>query len=171
MAYPMSYRQLEEMMEERGVEVDHSTLLFDRFLVEKHREGPTRCPAQLIFKGSDMEIGVDSFAAIIPDPATGKIISAAKRMACLLDEAEIDDRVGLDVFGVGEHHREEFLDAALPALPPARRSPSAGGSPRRPCGRDAPDRRSRYGLRRRHRPGRQGRFLPRVRLHVHRDRP
>ncbi len=59
-----------------------------------------------------MEIGVDSFAAIIPDPATGKIISAAERMERLLDEVEIADRVGLDVFGVGEHHREEFLDAA-----------------------------------------------------------
>jgi hypothetical protein len=59
-----------------------------------------------------MEIGVDSFAAIIPDPATGKIISAAERMERLLDEVAIADRVGLDVFGVGEHHRKEFLDAA-----------------------------------------------------------
>ncbi|TDX59401.1 putative LLM family oxidoreductase [Methylosinus sp. sav-2] len=59
-----------------------------------------------------MEIGVDSFAAIIPDPATEKIISAAERMERLLDEVAIADRVGLDVFGVGEHHREEFLDAA-----------------------------------------------------------
>ncbi len=33
-------------------------------------------------------------------------------MERLLDEVEIADRVGLDVFGVGEHHREEFLDAA-----------------------------------------------------------
>lgn len=59
-----------------------------------------------------MEIGVDSFAAIIPDPATGKIISAAERMERLLDEVAIADHVGLDVFGLGEHHRKELLDAA-----------------------------------------------------------
>lgn len=59
-----------------------------------------------------MEIGVDSFAAILPDPATGATPSPTDRMADLLDEIEIADRVGLDVFGVGEHHREEFLDSA-----------------------------------------------------------
>jgi probable LLM family oxidoreductase len=59
-----------------------------------------------------MEIGVDSFAAILPDPATGKLPSATDRMAELLGEIEVADRVGLDVFGVGEHHRAEFLDSA-----------------------------------------------------------
>ncbi len=59
-----------------------------------------------------MEIGIDSFAAILPDPATGRPPSAADRMADLLDEVEVADRVGLDVFGVGEHHRAEFLDSA-----------------------------------------------------------
>ena len=62
-----------------------------------------------------MEIGVDSFAAILPDPVTGRLPSATKRMAALLDEIETADRVGLDVFGVGEHHRAEFLDSA-PAM-------------------------------------------------------
>jgi probable LLM family oxidoreductase len=62
-----------------------------------------------------MEIGIDSFAAIMPDPATGKLPSATGRMADLLDEVEIADRVGLDVFGIGEHHRAEFLDSA-PAI-------------------------------------------------------
>jgi probable LLM family oxidoreductase len=62
-----------------------------------------------------MEIGIDSFAAILPDPATGKLPSAADRMADLLQEVEIADSVGLDVFGVGEHHRAEFLDSA-PAI-------------------------------------------------------
>ena len=62
-----------------------------------------------------MEIGVDSFAAILPDPATGKIPSPTDRMANLLEEVRVADRVGLDVFGVGEHHRPEFLDAA-PAI-------------------------------------------------------
>src|SRR5471032_1443417 len=62
-----------------------------------------------------MEIGIDSFAAILPDPATGKTPSATDRMADLLVEVEIADRVGLDVFGMGEHHRPEFLDSA-PAI-------------------------------------------------------
>ena len=59
-----------------------------------------------------MEIGVDSFAAILPDPQTGKLPSATERMAELIEEVEAADRVGLDVFGIGEHHREEFLDSA-----------------------------------------------------------
>ncbi len=59
-----------------------------------------------------MEIGIDSFAAILPDPATGALPSATDRMADLLDEVEVADRVGLDVFGIGEHHRAEFLDSA-----------------------------------------------------------
>jgi hypothetical protein len=59
-----------------------------------------------------MEIGIDSFAAILPDPATGELPSATERMAELLEEVEVADRVGLDVFGIGEHHRAEFLDSA-----------------------------------------------------------
>lgn len=59
-----------------------------------------------------MEIGVDSFVASIPDPATGRQPGNASRMAALLDEIEMADRVGLDTFGVGEHHRLEFLDAS-----------------------------------------------------------
>ncbi|MEJ1117222.1 LLM class flavin-dependent oxidoreductase [Phyllobacterium sp. CCNWLW109] len=59
-----------------------------------------------------MEIGIDSFAAILPEPATGKVPSATVRMAELIEEVEVADRVGLDVFGIGEHHRGEFLDSA-----------------------------------------------------------
>jgi probable LLM family oxidoreductase len=59
-----------------------------------------------------MEIGIDSFAAILPDPATGALPAATDRMAELLDEIEVADRVGLDIFGIGEHHRAEFLDSA-----------------------------------------------------------
>lgn len=62
-----------------------------------------------------MEIGVDSFAAIFPDPATGRPPRAVDRIADLLEEIETADRVGLDVFGIGEHHRAEFLDSA-PAI-------------------------------------------------------
>jgi alkanesulfonate monooxygenase SsuD/methylene tetrahydromethanopterin reductase-like flavin-dependent oxidoreductase (luciferase family) len=62
-----------------------------------------------------VEICIDSFAAIFPDPATGRLPSATDRMAALLEEVETADRVGLDVFGIGEHHRAEFLDSA-PAI-------------------------------------------------------
>ena len=51
-----------------------------------------------------MEIGIDSFAATIPNPATGQVVPPADRIAALLDEVETADRVGLDVFGIGEHH-------------------------------------------------------------------
>lgn len=59
-----------------------------------------------------MEIGIDSFAATLPDPATGRTLPAVDRMERLLAEVETADRVGLDVFGLGEHHRKEFLDSA-----------------------------------------------------------
>jgi probable LLM family oxidoreductase len=59
-----------------------------------------------------MQIGIDSFAAAIADPATGVAISPGERLRNLLQEIELADQVGLEVFGVGEHHRAEFLDSA-----------------------------------------------------------
>ncbi len=59
-----------------------------------------------------MEIGIDSFAAAISDPANGLTVTPANRMRELLAEIEFADAVGLDLFGIGEHHREEFLDSA-----------------------------------------------------------
>src|ERR1700733_3318005 len=59
-----------------------------------------------------MQIGVDSFAAAISDPATGLVLSPVDRMQHLLEEIKLADQVGLDVFGIGEHHRAEFLDSA-----------------------------------------------------------
>ena len=57
-----------------------------------------------------MEIGVDSFASAIGE--TNIAVSPADRMRDLLEEIEHADQVGLDVFGIGEHHRKEFLDSA-----------------------------------------------------------
>jgi probable LLM family oxidoreductase len=62
-----------------------------------------------------MQIGIDSFAALVRDPITGDIVTAQQRMAHLLEEIELADRVGLDSFGLGEHHRVEYLDSA-PAI-------------------------------------------------------
>src|SRR3954463_13504155 len=59
-----------------------------------------------------MQIGIDSFAAAVAAPATGATISPAERLSNLLEEIELADQVGLDVFGIGEHHRSEFLDSA-----------------------------------------------------------
>jgi len=59
-----------------------------------------------------MQIGLDSFAAAVPDPVTGITPSGSERLCHLLEEIELADQVGLDVFGLGEHHRPEYLDAA-----------------------------------------------------------
>ena len=59
-----------------------------------------------------MQIGVDSFGAVISGPATGISLSAVQRMQNLLEEIVLADQVGLDVFGIGEHHRSEFVDSA-----------------------------------------------------------
>lgn len=59
-----------------------------------------------------MQIGIDSFAASIADPTTGIKLKPEQRMKNLLEEIELADQVGLDVFGIGEHHRAEFLDSA-----------------------------------------------------------
>ena len=59
-----------------------------------------------------MQIGIDSFAAAISDPATGLTLTPVERMRHLLEEIVLADQVGLDVFGIGEHHRAEFLDSA-----------------------------------------------------------
>jgi probable LLM family oxidoreductase len=56
-----------------------------------------------------MQIGVDSFAAAMGERAVG---TPSDRLRDLLDEIEHADRAGLDVFGIGEHHRKEFLDSA-----------------------------------------------------------
>ena len=59
-----------------------------------------------------MQIGIDSFVATAPDPVTGVAISAELRLANLLEEIERADQVGIDVFGIGEHHRQDFADSA-----------------------------------------------------------
>lgn len=59
-----------------------------------------------------MEIGVDTFAAATFRNDTGKATDNAASLAQLLDRIEHGDKVGLDVFGIGEHYRKEFLDSA-----------------------------------------------------------
>src|SRR4051812_32049269 len=58
-----------------------------------------------------MEIGIDSFAAMFSGNS-GTALSDADALAQLLERIEHADRTGLDIFGIGEHHRKGFLDSA-----------------------------------------------------------
>lgn len=62
-----------------------------------------------------MEIGIDSFAAASVSTETGTANSSMDALNKLLERIEHADKAGLDVFGIGEHHRKEFLDSA-PAI-------------------------------------------------------
>ncbi|MEH7305882.1 LLM class flavin-dependent oxidoreductase [Neobacillus drentensis] len=62
-----------------------------------------------------MEIGVSTFVETTPDAITGEVISHAQRIREVVEEIVLADQVGLDVFGVGEHHREDFA-ASSPAV-------------------------------------------------------
>lgn len=62
-----------------------------------------------------MEIGISTFVETTPDVHTGKVISHAQRLREVVEEIVLADQVGLDVFGVGEHHREDFA-ASSPAV-------------------------------------------------------
>ncbi len=56
-----------------------------------------------------MEIGIYTFAERTPDPKTGHLVSATQRLSDLMEEMELADQLGLDVFGVGEHHRSDYV--------------------------------------------------------------
>src|SRR5215510_5366756 len=57
-----------------------------------------------------MEIGIDSFAAAFDE--NSRTVNPAERLRQLIEQIVHADEVGLDAFGVGEHHRREFLDSA-----------------------------------------------------------
>ena len=57
-----------------------------------------------------MQVGIDSFAAATPTDRGG--VGDSQSISDLIERIEVADRVGLDVFGIGEHHRREFLDSA-----------------------------------------------------------
>lgn len=62
-----------------------------------------------------MEIGVSTFVETTPDVHTGEVISHAQRLREVVEEIVLADQVGLDIFGVGEHHRKDFA-ASSPAV-------------------------------------------------------
>jgi probable LLM family oxidoreductase len=61
------------------------------------------------------EIGIMTFGEITEDHATGTLPSPRERVRETLELAKVADEVGLDVFGVGEHHRSDFVGSA-PAI-------------------------------------------------------
>jgi probable LLM family oxidoreductase len=62
-----------------------------------------------------MEIGVSTFVETSPDVETGEVMSHAQRLREVVEEIVLADQVGLDVYGVGEHHRKDYA-ASSPAI-------------------------------------------------------
>jgi probable LLM family oxidoreductase len=62
-----------------------------------------------------MELGLYTFADVNPNPSRSKGAEAAERLKHLIEEIELADQVGLDVFGLGEHHRPDYA-ASAPAV-------------------------------------------------------
>lgn len=59
-----------------------------------------------------MEIGITSFAETIPDPDSAEATSHGARLRQVLEEIELAESVGLDVYGLGEHHRPDFASSS-----------------------------------------------------------
>ena len=55
-----------------------------------------------------MELGLYTFGDVGTDPATGTTVDAHQRLNNLMEEIELADQVGLDIFGLGEHHRPNY---------------------------------------------------------------
>jgi probable LLM family oxidoreductase len=62
-----------------------------------------------------VEIGISTFVETTPDVETGEVISHAQRIREVVKEIVLADQVGLDIFGVGEHHRADYA-ASSPAI-------------------------------------------------------
>jgi alkanesulfonate monooxygenase SsuD/methylene tetrahydromethanopterin reductase-like flavin-dependent oxidoreductase (luciferase family) len=61
-----------------------------------------------------MELGLMTFANMEPETVPGRGINGYQRIKDLLKEIELADQLGLDVFGVGEHHRPDYHHPKLP---------------------------------------------------------
>ena len=59
-----------------------------------------------------MELGIYTFVENTPDAETGKTLHPAKRLRNLMEEIELADQAGLDIVGIGEHHRSEYISSA-----------------------------------------------------------
>lgn len=59
-----------------------------------------------------MEIGISTFLEATPDPSTGVVISHAERLRNAVEEIVAADQAGLDVYGIGEHHRADYAGSS-----------------------------------------------------------
>jgi len=59
-----------------------------------------------------MELGIMTFADMQPEGQSGKGINGAQRLKDLLEEIQLADQLGLDIFGLGEHHRADYAVSA-----------------------------------------------------------
>ena len=77
-----------------------------------------------------MQFGVYTFVETERDPATGRPIHVERTLAETVEEIELADRVGLDVFALGEHHRPDYaISAPAVALATPRRARKSFASP------------------------------------------
>ena len=67
-------------------------------------------------KKSGIEIGIYTFGDLGPDPQTGNTISIQQRLHEVLAIGKLTEEVGLDIFGVGEHHRLDYAVSAPPVV-------------------------------------------------------
>lgn len=63
-----------------------------------------------------MEIGIYTLADIGPDPLAGTTVSAHQRVREIIEAAKLAEEAGLDIFGVGEHHRLDYAVSATPVV-------------------------------------------------------
>src|SRR5260221_170551 len=77
---------------------------------EQSQAGPGRPDSTK--QDQKLQVGIDSFASHFVDHGAGDEASASNGIRHLVERIELADQVSLDVFGVGEHHRKEFLDSA-----------------------------------------------------------
>src|SRR5690606_37439391 len=66
--------------------------------------------------GKLIEIGLYTLADIMVDPITGNTINAGQRMKEIMEAARLADEAGLDIFGVGEHHRLDYAVSSPPVV-------------------------------------------------------
>ena len=59
-----------------------------------------------------MELGITSFAETMPDPISGETVGHGERLRQILEEIDTAESVGLDVYGLGEHHRPDFASSS-----------------------------------------------------------
>ncbi len=78
----------------------------DEFYTRRSRDDEVKAAKR------SFEIGIYSFAELVPDPASDERVSPAQRLQNLLEAVRLADQVGLEIFGLGEHHRQEFVSSA-----------------------------------------------------------